>query len=192
MSTTDNRTIRTVIREVARRGTSRNGNPTMTVRTDHGEYVTQTDTSWAYGADNSEWRDAYVTLHLSRNGRIRWAEKVDLVELARDRYKAWHEAESLLRDTIKPALIEGTHEGGPALLCPGCNEVVATTLEGEHLRSVDVAERWTEMFISDDDSAVVGVLYDGFPDFDGVCYLTTCCFTPVDLPSGWVEYPIYC
>ena len=191
MSTTDNRTIRTVIREVARRGTSRNGNPTMTVRTDHGEYVTQTDTSWAYGADNSEWRDAYVTLHLSRNGRIRWAEKVDLVELARDRYKAWHEAESLLRDTIKPALIEGTHEGEPALLCPGCNEVVATH-EGEHLQSVITTERWSRAFISGDTSKVLEVnILDEFSDYEDLCYLATCCFTPVDLPSGWVEDPIY-
>lgn len=68
-------TVQTIIRDVARRGTSRYGNPTLTIHTDSGEYITQANTSWAYEADNPEWRDASVTLHLNRYGNVRWATR---------------------------------------------------------------------------------------------------------------------
>ena len=67
------RTVQTIIRDVARRGTSNYGNPTLKLHTDSGEYVTQANTSWAYEATNSEWRDVPVTLHLSPSGRVRYA-----------------------------------------------------------------------------------------------------------------------
>lgn len=185
MSTTDN-TLRTVIRDVTHHGTSSLGNPTKKVVTDHGTFITQANTSWAYEAENSEWRDAHVTLHLSRHGRIRWAKKVDLVELARDRYRATHEAQGILRDSIKPALTVETRGGAPVLVCPGCDE----TLDESLLRTVDFVERWATTPI-DFEHEEVRPHYDYFADFDGVshprCYLATCCFTPVDLPAGWTE-----
>lgn len=66
-------TVQTIIRDVSRRGTSRYGNPTLTIHTDSGEYITQANTSWAYEADGPQWRGTPVTLHLNRYGRVRWA-----------------------------------------------------------------------------------------------------------------------
>ena len=67
------RTVQTTIRDVSHSGNSHYGNPTMTIHTDSGEYTTALNTSWAYGATNPEWRDAPVTLHLNRYGRVRYA-----------------------------------------------------------------------------------------------------------------------
>lgn len=68
-------TIQTIIRDVAHRGTSHYGNPRLTLHTDHGEYVTQANTSWAYEATNPEWRGVPVTLHLNPHGRVRYATR---------------------------------------------------------------------------------------------------------------------
>lgn len=68
-------TTQTIIRDVTRKGTSSLGNPTLTIRTDHGDYITQANTSWAYEAANPDWRDTPVTLHLNRHGRVRYATR---------------------------------------------------------------------------------------------------------------------
>ena len=68
-------TVQTIIRDVTHRGTSSYGNPTLTLHTDDGEYITQSNAGWSYAAMNSEWRGVPVTLHLSRYGRVRYATR---------------------------------------------------------------------------------------------------------------------
>lgn len=105
-------------------------------------------------------------------------------DAARALRKAHWAAERDLREALLPELQVLTDEDGDTVLvCPGCG----AHLGAESIRSVDVSERWTDAHEFSAAERYVRFYYDGYSDYEGLCYETGCCDLPVDLPDEWEE-----